>query len=257
MGRQLMVAGNWKMNKKLIEAFSLTSEVITKAKKLSGIAKVEVVLAPPAPYLHTINSMCKDLPYINVAAQNCHYESSGAYTGEISAEMLKSMDLGYVIIGHSERRQYFNEDHALLAKKVNAGVEAGVKVIFCCGEPLEVREADNQEAFVLKQLQESLFQLSEDAMQQIVIAYEPVWAIGTGKTASPEQAQQMHEFIRQALTNQYSEETAAACTILYGGSCKPANAAELFAQKDIDGGLIGGASLKSDDFIQIINARIR
>ncbi len=160
MSRQLMVAGNWKMNKNLIEAFSLASEVITKAKKLSGT--VEIVLAPPTPYLHTINSMTKDISYVKVAAQNCHFEQNGAFTGEVSAEMLKSMNLTYVIIGHSERRKYFDERHNTLASKVSAAINAGLQVIFCCGEPLNVREANAQQDFVQKQLEESLFHLSVD-----------------------------------------------------------------------------------------------
>lgn len=243
------------MNKNLIEAFSLASEILAKAKKMSP--KVEVVLAPPAPYLHTINSMSKDVAHVNIAAQNCHFETQGAYTGEISAEMLHSMNLAYVILGHSERRKYFQEDHKILSKKVSAAVKAGIKVIFCCGEPLEVRTAEEQEPFVLKQLKESLFHLSETEMKQVVVAYEPIWAIGTGKTASPDQAQDMHEFIRRQIANQYSTELAEACSILYGGSCKPSNAAELFAQKDVDGGLVGGASLKSEDFLEIIQIRAK
>jgi len=247
-----MVAGNWKMNKKLMEAFTLASVVIQKAKKLSGT--VEIVLAPPAPYLHTINSMSKDLPYVKVAAQNCHFEKSGAYTGEVSAEILQSMGLAYVIIGHSERRKYFNEDHDLLSKKVSAALNAGIQVIFCCGEPLEIREAATHEAFVQKQLEESLFHLSPTEMGQVVVAYEPVWAIGTGKTASPEQAQDMHSFIRSQIANKYNGEIANNCTILYGGSCKPTNASSLFAKEDVDGGLVGGAALDAESFIQIVNA---
>ncbi|BDS13234.1 triose-phosphate isomerase [Aureispira anguillae] len=255
MSRQLMVVGNWKMNKNLLEAFSLTSEIITQAKKLSGT--IEIVLAPPAPYLHTINSMAKDVAHVKVAAQNCHFEMSGAYTGEISAEMLHSMNLAYVILGHSERRKYFGEDHVILKKKVSAAIKAGVKVIFCCGEPLDVREAGNQQAFVQKQLEESLFHLSAADMSQVVVAYEPVWAIGTGKTASPDQAQSMHAFIRTQISNTFTVDIANNCTILYGGSCKPSNATELFEQPDVDGALVGGAALKSADFLQIVNARTK
>lgn len=255
MSRQLIVAGNWKMNKNLIEAFSLASEILAKAKKMPN--KVEIILAPPAPYLHTINSMSKDIAYVNIAAQNCHFEPNGAYTGEISAEMLHSMNIAYVILGHSERRKYFQENHAILAKKVSAAINAGVKVIFCCGEPLEVRESNTQESFVLKQLEESLFHLSETEMKKVVVAYEPIWAIGTGKTASPNQAQEMHQFIRTKIAAKYSSELADACSILYGGSCKPSNAVELFAQKDVDGALVGGASLKSEDFLQIIYSRAK
>lgn len=255
MKRQLIVAGNWKMNKNLMEAFTLASGILAKAKKMSD--KVQIVLAPPAPYLHTINSMSKDIAHVNIAAQNCHFEPNGAYTGEISAEMLHSMNIAYVIIGHSERRKYFQEDHEVLAKKVSAAIRAGVKLIFCCGEPLEVRASNRQESFVLQQLEESLFHLSEVEMKQVVIAYEPIWAIGTGKTASPSQAQEMHQFIRSQLATKYSTELADACSLLYGGSCKPSNAAELFAQKDVDGALVGGASLKAEDFLQIIQSRAK
>ena len=250
-----MVAGNWKMNKNLIEALTLASVVITQAKKLSGA--VEIVLAPPSPYLHTINSMSKDVPYVKVAAQNCHFEQNGAYTGEISAEMLQSMNLAYVIIGHSERRKYFNEDHPILAKKVTAALNAGLGIIFCCGEPVEIREAGTEQDFVYQQLEESLFHLSATQMAQVVVAYEPVWAIGTGRTASPEQAQAMHQFIRAKIAEKYTSEIADNCSILYGGSCKPSNAAALFANADVDGGLVGGASLQADDFIKIILACVK
>lgn len=249
-----MVAGNWKMNKNLIEAFTLASMVITQAKKLPNT--VEIVLAPPSPYLHTINSMSKDVPYVKIAAQNCHYETHGAFTGEISAQMLHSMELAYVILGHSERRKFFNEDHALLAKKVSAAIQAGIQVIFCCGEPLEIRNEGTHQAFVLKQLEESLFHLSEADFQKIIIAYEPVWAIGTGQNASPEQAQEMHAFIRTQIAKKYNTTLADNCTILYGGSCNPSNAAALFAQQDVDGALVGGASLQVEDFMQIVNARL-
>ncbi len=253
MSRKLMVAGNWKMNKNLMEALTLASQVITRAKKTSG--KVEIVLAPPSPFLHTINSMSKDLGFVKVAAQNCHYEQNGAFTGEISAEMLKSMNLAYVIVGHSERRKYFNDDHSVLSKKVTAVAGAGLGIIFCCGEPLDVRENNNHQSFVQTQLSDSLFNLSAEEMKNVVVAYEPVWAIGTGKTATPEQAQEMHAFIRKIISEQYSSEIANNCTILYGGSCNPANAAALFANHDVDGALVGGASLHSDQFLQIINAR--
>ena len=247
-----MVAGNWKMNKNLIEAFTLASEVISKAKKLSGA--VEIVLAPPTPYLHTINSMTKDLSYVKVAAQNCHFEQNGAFTGEVSAEMLNSMQLAYVIIGHSERRKFFGEHNNILSRKVSAAINEGLKVIFCCGEPLDIREANTQQGFVQKQLEESLFHLSVEQMEKVVLAYEPVWAIGTGKTATPAQAQSMHYFLRNLIRAKYTDKLADNCTILYGGSCNPSNAASLFENVDVDGGLIGGASLQSDKFIQIVNA---
>ena len=248
-----MVAGNWKMNKNLMEALTLASQVITRAKKMSG--QVEIVLAPPSPYLHTINSMSKDLSYVKVAAQDCHHKTSGAFTGDISASMLASMNLAYVILGHSERRKYHQESDALLAQKVSAAIEAGLSVIFCCGEPLSVREKKEHESFVLQQLEASLWHLDAAQIKQIVVAYEPIWAIGTGQTATAEQAQEMHAFIRNSIAQKYTQTIAQTTTILYGGSCNPANAGALFANEDVDGGLVGGASLKAEQFIQIIQAR--
>jgi triosephosphate isomerase len=253
MGRKLMVAGNWKMNKNLMEALTLASQVITKAKKMSGT--VEIVLAPPFPYLHTINSMSKDLPHVRVAAQDCHSQENGAYTGNVSASMLASMNLSYVILGHSERRKYHNESDALIEQKVSAAIVAGLDVIFCCGEPLSIREAGTHKEFVLQQLKASLFHLNPAQMKQVVIAYEPIWAIGTGQTATAEQAQEMHAFIRKSVSEQYQDALAEQCTILYGGSCNPSNASALFANQDVDGGLVGGASLKVEQFLQIIQAR--
>lgn len=256
MGRKKIVAGNWKMNKELLDAMRLTTEIIRGAGTLAK-GSVEVVIAPPAVYLHTAISMGKRVPQVKIAAQNCHHKSSGAYTGEIAAPMLKSMEIDYVIIGHSERRKYFGENHAILAEKVNTAMEAGLQIIFCCGEPLEIREANQQEDYVLKQLQQSLFQLNATQMESVVIAYEPVWAIGTGKTATPQQAQDMHAFIRQSIADHYDTTTAENTSILYGGSVKPTNAADIFANTDVDGGLIGGASLQTDDFMQIVKARLR
>lgn len=256
MDRRYLVAGNWKMNKKLFDAFHLTSLISRQAEHLS--TDVEIVLAPPAIYLHTINSMVKDLEHVRVAAQNCHQKNSGAYTGEISAPMLDAMNLSYVILGHSERRQHFHEDNALLAQKVDAVLDhTGMSVIFCCGEPLDVRERGEEKAYVQAQLEESLWHRSKEDFQRMVIAYEPIWAIGTGKTAAPDQAQSMHAFLRQLLTDRYGADTAQNIRLLYGGSCKPSNAASLFAQTDIDGALVGGASLQADDFIAIVKARIK
>ena len=186
-----------------------------------------------------------------LAAQNCNEHDSGAYTGEISVDMLKSVGATYVILGHSERREYFNENNQQLAAKVSKVLEQGLTPIFCCGEPLAIREQGDPYSYVNKQIEESLFHLASDEINQVVIAYEPIWAIGTGKTASSEQAQQMHKSIRDFLANQYGKERAENISILYGGSCKPDNARELFSQEDVDGGLIGGASLKSRDFIEI------
>jgi len=255
MARKRIVAGNWKMNKDLFDAMRLANEVITESSKLAA-GSIEVIIAPPALYLHTSISMGKRVPQIRIAAQNCHHEKSGAYTGEISATMLKSMEIDYVIIGHSERRKHFGENNKILQQKVTTAIEAGMQIIFCCGEPLDKREANEHQAYVQQQLQESLFHLTAEQMQQVVVAYEPVWAIGTGKTATPEQAQSMHAFIRQKIAEKYSSQLAEECAILYGGSVKPANAKQLFGNPDVDGGLVGGASLKKEDFMQIVKARL-
>ncbi len=250
--RQKIVAGNWKMN----------GSAETTGTLLTGIAQglpqlpqdCTVIVAPPFPYLAQAAALLQG--GIQLAAQNCHFENAGAYTGEVSPAMLKDVGCSWVILGHSERRQYFGEDDALLAKKTDAARAAGLKVIFCCGEPLEERDADTQNAFVEAQLRGGLFHLDAAALKDVVIAYEPIWAIGTGRTASAQQAQDMHAHIRSVLTAQYGPEAAGDMTILYGGSAKPSNAAELFAGADVDGGLIGGAALKADEFLGIINALI-
>jgi triosephosphate isomerase len=189
-----------------------------------------------------------------VAAQNCSNKLSGAFTGEVSVTMLQSMCVKYVVIGHSERREYFNESNELLAQKVDICLENKTTPIFCCGEPLEIRESATQNEYVAKQLTESLFHLSEEAIAHVVIAYEPIWAIGTGKTASSEQAQEMHAYIRSHIASKYGQSIADSISILYGGSVKSANAVEIFSQPDVDGGLVGGASLIVDEFVAIINA---
>lgn len=254
MDRRYLVAGNWKMNKQLPDALALTRELLNPIAALSDA--VEVVVAPPALYLHPIQLLAAPVSQLHVAAQTCHHAPQGAYTGEISAPMLASMDLDYVILGHSERREYFGEDAALLAQKVDAALETDLQVIFCCGEPLLVREQGTHEAYVQQQLEESLWHRSAEDFERIVIAYEPIWAIGTGKTATPDQAQAMHAFLRSLLADQYGTAVASKVRLLYGGSCKPSNAADLFAQPDIDGALVGGASLKAADFLSIINARL-
>jgi triosephosphate isomerase len=252
MSRKKIVAGNWKMNQNLFEGKQLVTDIL---KKSSGLPEnVQVVIAPPITPLELAASQIKDVDGFYLAAQNCHQEKSGAYTGEISAYMLKSVGVDYVILGHSERRQYFGEDEALLAKKVNAVLEAEMKVIFCVGEPLEIRDANTQNELVKKQIVGGLFHLDAAQFENIVIAYEPVWAIGTGRTASAGQAQDMHAFIRSVIEEKYGNDMAANTTILYGGSCNPANAPALFACPDVDGGLIGGASLKAEDFDGIIKA---
>ena len=248
--RKKIVAGNWKMNKTLAEATSLTKELLSLTAAEVGNNAV-VVLCTPLPYLLTVKQELGNSK-IAVGAQNCSEHESGAYTGETSTGMLKSMGIPYVIIGHSERRQYFAEDGALLAKKVDRALASGITPIFCNGEPLEIREKGTHEALVKKQTEEGLFHLSAEDIQKVVIAYEPVWAIGTGKTATSQQAQDMHAVIRGHIAAKYGADVAENISILYGGSVKPDNAKELFAMKDVDGGLVGGASLKAADFVGII-----
>lgn len=251
--RKQIVAGNWKMNKDLKEGEQLTREILEMVKKEVN-HNTGIVLAPPFIHLNSIAEIIKGNSLISLGAQNCHQQPSGAFTGEISASMLKSLDVQYVILGHSERREHFQESDELLAQKIDIVLENGMIPIFCCGESLETREANQQVSFVNSQLQKSLFHLSEQDFQKIVIAYEPIWAIGTGKTATSDQAQEMHANIREQISNKYGQRVADDTTILYGGSCKPSNAGELFAQPDVDGGLIGGASLKARDFVDIIKA---
>jgi triosephosphate isomerase len=251
--RQKIVAGNWKMNKTLEEANILASEIKGMvADEVKG--DVRIIFCTPFPYLIPIKNLLGNGSRISVAAQNCSEHESGAYTGEVSASMLKSIGISTVVLGHSERRQYFGEDGKLLAKKVDIALKHALTPIFCCGEPLEVRESNGHEALVKKQVEESLFHLDETAIQKVVIAYEPVWAIGTGKTATSQQAQDMHVVIRKHLTSKYGKAIADGISILYGGSVGAANAKELFACPDVDGGLVGGASLKSRDFTEIIKS---
>jgi len=253
MSRKKIVAGNWKMNQNLFEGKQLIQDILSCNPETGD--DVQVIIAPPFTQLALAASQLKGHDGFFLAAQNCHQEKSGAYTGEISAGMLKSVDVSYVIIGHSERRQYFNESNALLAQKTDAVLAEGMQVIFCVGEPLDVRDQEQQNDYVKNQIQEGLFHLSKEAFQNVIIAYEPIWAIGTGRTASTEQAQDMHAFIRSVVASQYDAATADQLSILYGGSCNPANAESLFACPDVDGGLIGGASLKAKDFCSIIAAR--
>jgi triosephosphate isomerase len=251
--RQKIVAGNWKMNKTLEEANILATEVMGMvADEVKG--NVAVVLCIPFPYLLPVKNLLGNNPRISVSAQNCSEHESGAYTGEVSAAMLKSVGIPYVVLGHSERRQYFGEDGRLLAKKIDIAHKHGLTPIFCCGEPLEVREKGEHEKLVKQQVEESLFHLDAEALKKVVVAYEPVWAIGTGKTATAQQAQDMHLVIRKHLASKYGQPTADAITILYGGSVNAANAKELFACPDVDGGLVGGASLKSREFTEIIKS---
>lgn len=247
--RKKIVAGNWKMNNDLAE----TEMFLVELKKQVFPENVVLMLAPP---FTSLNHAFKSLREHNVelAAQNMHQSNDGAFTGEISAKMLKSVGANTVIVGHSERRAFFNEDNAVLAEKVNTALENEITVIFCIGEELEDRKKENHFKLVKTQLEEGLFHVSNDAWENIIIAYEPVWAIGTGETASPEQAQEMHKFIRKTIAENYSKAIAEKVSILYGGSVKPDNAAEIFSQADVDGGLIGGASLQVDSFMKIVNS---
>ncbi len=250
--RKKIVAGNWKMNKVFSEAETLITEIADALDEVELI-NTEVVLCPPALYLE----MATDVAYesnFKVGAQNVYPADSGAFTGEISPLMLKALNVSYCIIGHSERRKYFKESHDFLLQKIDALLEHDIRPIFCCGELLPERESNQHFAVVKKQVEESLFHLGVDAFSKVVVAYEPVWAIGTGVNASKEQAQEMHAYIRQLIAGKYDVETAENTTILYGGSCNGKNALELFSQPDVDGGLIGGASLKAEEFMQIVSS---
>ena len=248
--RTKIVAGNWKMNKTQSEAAALTAEVI-KLHAAEVKSNARVILCVPFPFLHSTKAQTAGSA-VAVGAQDCSAYESGAYTGEVSAAMLKSVEVPYVIIGHSERRQYHGESGPLLAQKIDRALAHSLTPIFCCGEPLDIREKGTHEALVKSQVQEALFHLSAEAVSKIVIAYEPVWAIGTGKTATTQQAQDMHAVIRKELASKYGDVLAQAIPILYGGSVKPDNAKELFSCPDVDGGLVGGASLKARDFVDII-----
>jgi len=249
--RKKIVAGNWKMNMDYNEGLSVFSEIINMVKdEVTG--QQEAVVCSPFIHLHSLVQLAKGYTKVSVGAQNAHQAESGAYTGEISAKMINSVGAAYVILGHSERRQYFGESNELLAKKTDTALANGLKPIFCIGETLAEREANEHFDIIKSQLVEGVFHLDEEQFGKLVIAYEPVWAIGTGKTATSEQAQEIHAFIRKEIAAKYNQAVADSTTILYGGSCNPKNAPELFAQPDIDGGLIGGASLKSRDFVDIV-----
>lgn len=249
--RKQIAAANWKMNLTYSEGENLLKALNSADFDLKS--NQQVIIAVPFPYLDLARKLI-NRPGVFVAAENCYDKVSGAYTGEVSVEMLKSMAIAYVILGHSERREYFSEDNAFLSRKVNLVLEYGLNPVFCCGEALDIRESGEQNLFVGKQLEESLFHLSADDIQKVVIAYEPIWAIGTGKTASSAQAQDMHAFIRSHIAAKYGDAVAQNISILYGGSVKASNSPELFSQTDVDGGLVGGASLKADEFNAIIKA---
>lgn len=247
--RAKIVAGNWKMNNDLAQ----TETLITELKLQKTTSNVEVMIAPAFTNLWPAFQALRT-ESIEVIAQNMHFAESGAYTGEVSGSMLKSIGIKTVILGHSERRAYFHESDDMLAKKVDAALKNELRVIFCFGEELKDRKSGNQESVVESQIKNGLFHLEASAFENIVLAYEPVWAIGTGETASPEQAQEMHAFIRKTLSDKYGTDVSENVSILYGGSVKPSNAKEIFSKTDVDGGLIGGASLNAVDFFAIVNA---
>jgi triosephosphate isomerase len=250
--RKQIAAANWKMNLSLAQAETLLNELVASSHTLG--AHQEAIFAVPAIYIPLALAKLANKANVFVAAQNCHQKESGAYTGEVSASMLASIGVKHIVVGHSERREYFAESDALLAEKVNAILAIHSTPIFCCGEPLAIREAETQNAFVEAQLKNSLFHLSAEAIVKVVIAYEPIWAIGTGKTASSAQAQDIHAYIRSCFASKYGEAVANEISILYGGSVKASNAKEIFSQPDVDGGLVGGASLVATEFTAIINA---
>jgi len=247
--RKKIVAGNWKMNTLLKDGMELAKAVQKLEKEKSSDALV--IIAPPYTHLSRVKDL---IDSVKLCAQNCASEESGAYTGEVSPEMLVSAGAEFVIIGHSERRSYYGEDNELLNKKMRLALSKGLKPIYCCGEVLKEREEGALFDVIREQVSVGLAGLSADDMNRVIIAYEPVWAIGTGVVATPDQAQEMHKFIRDLLAELFNKEVTDNMTILYGGSCKPSNASELFANPDVDGGLIGGASLKAEDFLAIVNS---
>lgn len=249
--RKQIAAANWKMNLTYQEGEKLLNAILVENIQLAP--HQQVIFAVPFPYLIMTKSELAEEGNYFAAAQNCYNKAAGAFTGEISAAMLHSIGVRYCIVGHSERREYFGETNKILAEKVDLCLENFITPIFCCGEPLEIREAGTQNEYVAKQLQESLFHLTDEQLKKIVIAYEPIWAIGTGKTATTDQAQEMHAWLRSVIAGKYSK-AAEDVSILYGGSVKAGNAVELFASPDVDGGLVGGASLVADDFKAIIRA---
>ncbi len=250
--RKQIAAANWKMNCTYQQGEELLDGILDAKIKLKE--HQQVVFAVPFPYLIMAGSEVADEQNYYIAAQNCYNKKSRAYTGEVSAEMLHSIGIKYCVLGHSERREYFQESNKMLAEKLDLCLEYGITPIFCCGEPLNIREAGTQNSFVEVQLKESLFHLPDSVISKIVIAYEPIWAIGTGKTATSDQAQEMHAHLRSVLARQYGPVLANTIPILYGGSVKANNAVEIFSRPDVDGGLVGGASLNATEFAAIIKA---
>lgn len=252
--RKKIIAGNWKMNMLKQEAENLIQGILNAYNLYQLSDKKEVIIAPPFPYLINCVNQLENIENIFVAAQNCSEHEQGAYTGEVSAKIIASTNTTHVIIGHSERRQYFNESDAILLQKIKQALQQQLTPIFCCGESLINREQNDYFTFIKAQLDNCIFLLDEIDFKKIIIAYEPIWAIGTGKTATPQQAQEIHAFIRNEIANRFNQETAQQTSILYGGSVNAKNASDLFACADIDGGLVGGASLKAEEFIEIIKA---
>ena len=248
--RKKIVAGNWKMNLDKISSKNLVLEILEKTENND----TNIIISPPFIYLEDTVKDCLTRDNVFIAAQNCSSYDNGAYTGEVSAKMLSTIGVDYVILGHSERRQYFNESNEVLNDKLTQAISNNLKIIFCCGEDLEQRENNEYFDVIKDQLNSTIFLLSKENFRNIVIAYEPIWAIGTGKTASSDQAQEMHFYIRSLIKDKYGDKVSNETTILYGGSCKPSNSLEIFSQNDIDGGLIGGASLNSTDFVSIIES---
>lgn len=250
--RKQIAAANWKMNLTYQQGEKLLNEILSA--KIVLAPQQQAIFAVPFPYLIMSNSVIGEGNNFAISAQNCNDKKNGAYTGEVSAEMLQSIGIKYCILGHSERREYYFETNKLLADKLNICLQYDITPIFCCGEPLRIREENNQDHYVQQQLEESLFHLTEDQVRTVIIAYEPIWAIGTGKTATTAQAQEMHRHLRSVLATKYGQAIANEIPILYGGSVKANNAAELFNSPDVDGGLVGGASLVAKDFVEIIKA---
>ena len=248
--RKNIVVGNWKMNLQRKESLDLVGKMISMLENND----VEVVLAPSYTYLYKVNKMCADLSFVQTASQNISKNKNGAFTGEVSAEMIQSLGVKYTILGHSERREYFNESNQGLKMKVDLAISNDLDVIFCCGESLEQRDSGIHFDWIKSQIEDSLFHLSGEEFSKIIIAYEPIWAIGTGVTASSTQAEEVHAFIRSLIFDKYGKNVSSNCSILYGGSCNPNNAKELFSKENIDGGLIGGASLDANSFIEIIKS---
>jgi triosephosphate isomerase len=250
--RKQIAAANWKMNLTFVQAQELVANILSSNINVKEHQKV--LVAVPFPYLLKVKELLANHTNFEVCAQNCAATSNGAFTGEVSAEMLKSIGINYVLIGHSERRDFFSENNEILKQKINLALSNEVQPIFCCGEPLSIREGNLQNEYVAKQLKESLFHLSKEQIDCFIIAYEPIWAIGTGKTATSEQAQEMHSFIRSTIAAEYGLEVSENITILYGGSVKASNAEEIFSKQDVDGGLVGGASLQASEFVAIIQS---